>query len=128
MIVEKAMNINDIVSKSRDGGILSKDELSFALALKPHSPEAMMLMAEAARVSREASQGKAEVHAQLALNLGPCPGNCIFCSFAAKNGVFTQEVRVSTEDAVSMALQFEKDGANAVFVMTTAHYPFGLVP
>ena len=45
MMKKKAMNVNDIVLKSRDGGILSKDELSFALSLKPHSPEVMILEA-----------------------------------------------------------------------------------
>jgi hypothetical protein len=48
MMKKMAMNVDDIVLKSRDGGLLSKDELSFALSLKPHSPDAMILMAEAA--------------------------------------------------------------------------------
>jgi biotin synthase len=120
------MNIHALIDKSRDGHCLSREELVCALSLPPHSPESLALMAEAARVSREVSDGKAEVHAQLALNLAPCPGNCMFCSFAAKNRVFDKEVRVALEEALPMARQFEEDGANAVFIMSTAQYPFGL--
>jgi len=67
----------------------------------------------------------AEVHAQLALNLAPCKGDCMFCSFADANGVFTSETRLTPLQAVAYAKQFETDGANAVYVMTTAQYPFG---
>jgi len=83
-------------------------------------------MAEANRISKELTGNRAEVHAQLALNLGPCPSNCLFCSFAQTNGVFADEKRLTPEEAVAYARHFEKDGANAVFVMTTAQYPFGL--
>jgi biotin synthase len=83
-------------------------------------------MAEASRISKELTVNQAEIHAQFALNLAPCPRNCAFCSFAERNGVFEEEIRISPEAAVSFAKQFEADGANAVFVMTTATYPFEL--
>ena len=83
-------------------------------------------MAEANRLSKELTRNKAEVHAQLALNLAPCPGNCSFCSFAQSNGIFQEEMRLSPEQAVHYAKQFETTGANAVFIMITAHYPFDL--
>lgn len=120
------MNIQDLIRKSQDGNQLSKEELIYSLSLRPDSPETYLVMAEANRISKELTGNHAEVHAQLALNLAPCPANCRFCSFAQVNGVFQEETRITPEQAVAYAQQFENDGANAVFVMTTAQYPFGL--
>ena len=58
------------------------------------------------------------------MNLAPCESNCAFCSFAKVNGVFTEEIKITADEAVAYAKQFEADGANAVYVMTTANYPF----
>ncbi|MEW6078338.1 MAG: radical SAM protein [Thermodesulfobacteriota bacterium] len=118
------MKIDDLEKKSRDGLSFTKDELTEMLAWPPGSPESYRIMAEAKRISRELSGNRAEVHAQFALNLAPCPCNCLFCSFAQSNGVFKDETRISVATAVAYARQFETDGANAVYVMTTAHYPF----
>ena len=118
------MNMDDLIRKSHNGETLSRNELIHLLSLPPDSPESYLVMAEAHRLSRELAQGKAEIHAQLALNLAPCPGNCLFCSFAQINGVFKEEIRLQPEQAVAYARQFEQDGANAVYVMTTARYPF----
>jgi biotin synthase len=118
------MKVHDLMRKSHDGEALATRDLVYLLALSPDSPESYLVMAEANRISKELATGQAEVHAQLALNLAPCPSNCLFCSFAQVNGVFTEEIRLGPEQAVSYAKQFESDGANAVFVMTTANYPF----
>jgi biotin synthase len=120
------LDIKDLLRKSDEGGSFSKPELEQMLSYSGESLEAYQIMAEASRLSRELTQNKAEVHAQLALNLAPCAGNCSFCSFARINGVFQEETRVSPEQAVHYARQFETDGANAVYIMTTAHYPFEL--
>ena len=120
------MDIQVLIRKSQNGSQMSKDELMYLLGLRPDSPETYLVMAEANRISKELTGNRAEVHAQLALNLAPCPANCRFCSFAQVNGVFQEETRITPEQAVAYAQQFEKDGANAVFVMTTAQYPFEL--
>jgi biotin synthase len=120
------MNIHDLIRKTRDGEHLFHEELVYLLSMAPDCSESYLVMAESNRISKELTENKAEVHAQLALNLAPCPGNCAFCSFAEKNGVFSKETRLTVEEAVAYANQFEKDGANAIFAMTTAHYPFGL--
>ncbi len=120
------MNVHDLIGKSREGIPLSRAELIELLSLSPDSPESYAVMAEANRVSKALTGNKAEIHAQLALNLAPCPADCRFCSFARVNGVFKEETRITPEQATAYAKQFEKDGANAVYVMTTAKYPFGL--
>jgi biotin synthase len=120
------MDIQKLIRKAQDNQLLSKNELMYVLGLRPDSQESYLLMAEANRISKELTGNRAEVHAQLALNLAPCPADCRFCSFARVNGIFQEETRVTPEQAVAYAQQFEMDGANAVFVMTTARYPFGL--
>jgi len=120
------MDFHDLRRKSQDGEQLSRDELSYLLSLPPDAPESYLVMAEANRISKELTDNSAEVHSQMALNLAPCSCNCAFCSFAQKNGIFTKESRLTVEQAVAYTRQFEKDGANAVFLMTTAQYPFGL--
>ncbi len=120
------MRIEDIIMKSRAGDRFSKDELVQMLSYPPSSANSYLLMAEANRISKELTANRAEIHAQFALNLAPCSCNCAFCSFARENGVFTEEVRMSTEEAIHHAKQFETEGANAVFVMNTASYPFEL--
>ena len=118
------MNTEGLLEKSRSGDVLSRKELIYLLGLPPDSAETYMVMAEANRLSKELSDGKAEVHAQFAINLAPCPCGCLFCSFAKINGVFSETTELSPEEAVAYARQFEIDGANAVFMMSTAKYPF----
>jgi len=120
------LDIHDLIRKTQDGEHLSHEELVHLLSMAPDCSESYLVMAESNRISKELTGNKAEVHAQLALNLAPCPGNCAFCSFAEKNGIFSKETRLTVEEAVAYANQFEKDGANAIFAMTTAYYPFGL--
>lgn len=119
------MNTTDLILKSRDGKVLSREELVYLLGLPVDCEDTFRTMAEAVRVSKEVSGGKAEVHAQFAVNLAPCPCDCMFCSFAKANNVFTSATEITPEQAVAHALQFEKDGANAIYMMTTAMYPFG---
>ncbi len=118
------MRTKEILKKTRSGDVLSKEEIIYLLGLMPDSPEAYMVMAEANRLSKELSGGKAEVHAQFAINLAPCSCNCLFCSFATVNGVFAKATELTPEQAVAYARQFEMDGANAVFMMSTAQHPF----
>lgn len=120
------MNIHDMLLKSRDKEPFIRKELIYLLGLPADAPETYLVMAEANRISKELTGNKAEVHAQLALNLAPCSADCKFCSFARVNKVFKKETRLTAEQAVAYARQFEKDGANAVYVMTTAKYPFSL--
>lgn len=119
------MRVEELLRKSQSGEILSREELVYLLGLAPDAVETYMVMAEATRLSKELSDGKAEVHAQFAINLAPCPYDCFFCSFARVNGIFSESTELTVEHAVACARRFEKEGANAVFMMSTAQYPFG---
>jgi len=117
--------VNDIVSKVFDGHSLTKDEIVYLLSIN-HKPSGVGFIMNAANVvNRIASKGKAEVHAQIGLNLSPCPKSCSFCAFSAQNKVFTERKELGVEEIVQLALKAEVDGANALFFMTTHDYPFG---
>lgn len=118
------MVVSELLKKSRSGDVLSRDELVYLLSLPPDCVETYRVMAEANRLSKELSKNKAEIHAQFALNLAPCSCDCLFCSFAAINNIFQKTTELSPEEATAYARQFENDGANAVYMMTTARYPF----
>ena len=116
--------VRDIITKSLDGKMLSEEEIALLFEVPIFSEESAMIIAASRKKSESASNGIAEVHAQVGLNIAPCPKNCAFCSFAARNKLFTEKIEISADEAVQKARQFETDGANAVFVMSTADYPF----
>jgi biotin synthase len=115
--------VNDIVSKVLDGNFITRTEIEYLLEIDPHSMDGGFIMAAANSIARSASQGKAEVHAQIGLNLSPCPNNCSFCAFAAKNGVFKDTKELPIKEIIQSALRAEAEGANAIFFMTTHDYP-----
>lgn len=116
--------VTHTVTKVFDGHHLTRDEIVFLLEIPLHSPDVGFVMACADAINRAASNGNAEVHAQIGVNLSPCPNNCSFCAFAAKNKVFKERNELSVEDVTQLALRAEKEGANAIFFMTTGDYPF----
>ena len=118
------MNSQDMLKKSQNAEPFTKEELVSMLNVAPDSREAYQIMAESRRISDELTEKKVEIHAQLALNLAPCSANCKFCAFAAVNKIFSEPVKLSTEEAVLQAKGFEKQGANAIYIMTTATYDF----
>lgn len=82
------MRVEELLRKSRSGEALSREELVYLLGLAPDAVETYMVMAEATRLSKELSDGKAEVHAQFAINLAPCPYDCFF-ALLPKSTVFS---------------------------------------
>lgn len=114
-----------MISKVFDSHLLSRDEILYLLRIDPSSAEAGFIMTSANIINRAASKGKAEVHAQIGLNLSPCPNDCLFCSFAASNGVFREKNELEAAQVVRLALAAETEGANAIFLMATGDYSFG---
>lgn len=116
--------IKEIIKKSFDGTLLTQAEIASLFEVPLFSKESAMIIAASRKKSEAASNGLAEVHAQVGLNIAPCPRNCAFCAFAARNKVFQEKKEIPVAEAIEKARQFETDGANAVFVMSTADYPF----
>jgi len=116
--------VKDIIGRVIDGHLITRDEITYLLKINHHSVDGGFIMSAANKINRTASKGKAEVHAQIGLNLFSCPNNCSFCAFAANNGVFKERNELGAEDVVQLALKAEASGANAIFFMTTGDYPF----
>lgn len=118
------MNLADLLKKSESDDALSKEELVFLLGFPTDSLAVYRIMGQASRISKKVADNKAEVHAQFSLNLSPCECECKFCSFASVNKIFDKNFEISPEEAVENARILEDEGANAIFVMTTANYAF----
>ena len=118
-------NVRRIINKALNGGELTTGELKQLLIVDCLSEEAYMLQYASRKVSAAASGSRAEVHAQVGINAGPCPKNCQFCSFAQSNKVFSKEKKFSLEEIIEKSLRFEADGANAIYLMGTANYKHG---
>ncbi|MDW7680077.1 MAG: radical SAM protein, partial [bacterium] len=116
-------SVNDIVNKTFDGEFITSEEIKTLLQCEHHSVDAGFVMAAANTLNRSASGNRAEVHAQIGLNCSPCPRNCLFCAFAAKSKIFTENTELPLEDAILMAKNAEQQGANAIFIMATGDYP-----
>jgi biotin synthase len=115
--------VQDLVGKAFGGYLLRKEEILHLLAIDLFSLEAGLIIAAANILNRKASQGKAEVHAQVGLNLSPCPNNCSFCAFSAEYGLFKDKKEMGVEEVLRLALKAEAEGANALFLMCTGDYP-----
>ncbi|MFH2219291.1 MAG: radical SAM protein [Pseudomonadota bacterium] len=117
--------VKDIIDRVIDGHLLSRDEIVYLLKVDHDSIDGGCIMVVANEINRFVSKGKAEVHAQIGLNLSPCPNNCSFCAFAGTNMIFKERNELDAEDVIRLALKAEASGANAIFFMTTGDYPFG---
>ncbi len=117
--------VKELIDKVWDGHQLSKEEILHLLRVDPWTADAGFIMTAANLITRAASGGRAEVHAQIGLNLSPCPRNCSFCAFSAQNHVFPDLKEVQPEEARELALRAEAAGANALFLMSTGDYPLG---
>ncbi len=100
------------------------EEIGALLELPLFGRASAVLIAGARELSYLACDGKAEVHGQTSVNLGPCPRDCQFCAFAQENGVFGEHKELPLEYVIHQCRTFEADGANAVFLMATGNYPF----
>jgi biotin synthase len=115
--------VSQIVSRAEHGDLPTAEELACLFEAPLFTPEAALIQVAARDLSHQACQGQTEVHAQIGLNIAPCPKDCKFCAFAACNGVFTEATEIPVEQVVAAAVNFQNDGANAIYLMGTANYP-----
>jgi len=116
--------IKECLSKAVAGGELSKPEIQALFSVSVLSEEYFMILSAARSMSTEAAQGLAEVHAQVGINAGPCPRNCAFCSFASCHGIFKTATVLGLEEIIERCDHFQRAGANAIYLMTTANFDF----
>ncbi len=119
-----APKVTEILARGAASEGIDREEALTLMALPLHSTESYALLATADRLSRESFGRKAENHFHIGLNVAPCPINCRFCSLARSAGIFAESVEYDEARIVSWALQAEKQGADALNLMTTGNFPF----
>ncbi|MCE7982666.1 MAG: radical SAM protein [Caldilinea sp. CFX5] len=113
-----------ILDKVTDGGRMSRDEALYLLGLPLHSDDCYLLMAAANRFSHTQAQSRGTIYSQVGINVWPCPENCDFCYLGSKHGLIKELHELSPVEVTNAALNFEVAGADEVYLMTTANYPF----
>jgi len=116
--------IKKIIDEVLSGRIIESDEIRTLYAVTLFSEEFFYIQWAGRKMSEECSGGLAEVHGQVGVNSGPCTGNCAFCSFAAANKVFVEQKVEVTEEIIRKYLTLMKNGANAIYLMSTATFSF----
>jgi len=112
--------IEDILCKALEGRELSKEDAIRLMNVDVNSVEAYVLMAIANSATRKLFNSFGEVHAQIGINYAPCSKKCKFCAFS----VADKSVELSIDEIQRRAEQFVREGANAIFLMTTGDYDF----
>jgi biotin synthase len=120
----KTEPIQTTVDKALAGVTINKREIRALFSIPLFSRESYVLQWASRTMSARASNGLAEVHAQVGINISACPKNCRFCSFARRNKVFHEKRELAADDIIERCRQFESDGANAIYLMSTANFPF----
>jgi biotin synthase len=122
--VELNRGIKGILDKAFDEQPISRSEALILMRIDLLSPEMYALCGVANELSRRHFGNLGEVYAQIGLDFAPCPGNCEFCSFGAEHGIVKSVIEYPAEDIAQAAKICEDQGANGIYLMTTARYRF----
>lgn len=111
-----------ILQKARSGAELTREDALALLQIETGSSDYYTLLDIANAEARAQYQGHGSIFAQIGVEASPCPGNCAFCSLA--ESVFPKENSfvLPVETAEEFADVLVKQGAEELFLMTTANY------
>ena len=121
---EVSKKVYELVEKALEGNGLSYEEMEYLYGVDPLSRESYFIRWAAHKMSTEATNGKAQIHAQIGLNGSPCGKNCKFCSFAVCNGLVKEKMELSSDDVKYYCDEYMEAGANLILMLTTASYKF----
>ena len=124
ILSEQFMQTVEILEMAAAGGALTMQETAKLYALPANSPGAYLLRCEANRIAMELAEGKAEIHAQIGLDAGPCVKSCRFCSFAKCNNPEGALKLTPLQAVLDYARAFQDAGANLILLMSSAAFPF----
>ncbi len=117
------LRLCEILEKAEAGESLSMDEISFLYTLPADSPEAFLLRCAGNRRAMDLADGKAEIHAQIGVDAGPCVKSCRFCSFAKCNNPESELKITPLRAIIDYAKAFQDAGANLLLLMSSAAFP-----
>ncbi len=116
--------IESILNKALEGEDISIEEAVELMKIDENSHEMYALMSVGNTLTRRQFGDIGEVNAQVGINLWPCPKSCAFCFFGEEWNLIKSPRELSLEEVVIRVKAFEDAGANGIFLMTTADYPF----
>jgi biotin synthase len=116
-----AENVREILHRSLSGEDISRNECLNLMKIKHYSSDMYELFFVANRLTRNMFDGVGEVHAQVGIDYAPCPKKCSFCVFG---NIASEHLELSKEKVVDRAKEFERTGADAIYLMTTAGFDF----
>lgn len=117
-------SVNEILETALQENTITPAEAGSLMSIDLLSPEMYSLCSAANQLSRRQFGNYGEVYAQIGLDYAPCPGNCEFCSFGASHSVVQEVIEYPIADIVQSAKICEEQGANGIYLMTTARYRF----
>ena len=124
MLTNEQTQVYEILERAAAGAGLPDSDIEALYAVDPLSREAYAIRRDAHLMSLQATNGKAEIHAQIGLNGSPCGKNCKFCSFAVCNGLRKKLFELDADDVRRYCDVYQQQGANLVLMLATASYPF----
>jgi biotin synthase len=116
--------IRSILDQALAGHEINREQALQLMKTEEKSPEMYAITSAANTLTRRQFSDRGEVYATVGINVWPCPKSCAFCSFGANWNLVESPSELSLQEVVETAESFEDEGANAVFLMTTADYPF----
>ena len=114
-------NVREILQRSLAGDEISRSECLRLMEIENYSSEMYELSFVADRLTRRMFDGVGEVHAQVGIDYSPCPKKCRFCVFG---NIASENLELGKEEVVVRAKDFERAGADAIYIMTTARFDF----
>lgn len=114
----------ELVEKALEGNGLEFDEMEYLYDVNPLSRDSYLIRWAAHQMSLAATDGKAEIHAQIGLDGSVCGNNCKFCSFAACNKLVKGRFELDADDVKAYAEAYMEEGANLILLLTTGTYKF----
>ncbi len=118
------LKIESILDKALSGGEISAGEAVDLMKIDENAHEMYALMSAGNALTRRQFGDTGEVYAQVGINLWPCRRSCAFCLFGEAWNLIKSPGELSREEVVLRVKAFEDAGANGIFLMTTADYPF----
>ncbi len=109
-----------------DGDEIDAEQALQLLKADERTPEMYAIISAANTLTRKQFEGRGEIYGTIGINLWPCPKSCAFCSFGADWNLIDSRTEFTLDQVVSTAKELEGAGVNAIFLMTTADYPFDL--
>lgn len=127
MSMKTEKNFWYLIEKIQSGYKMNAHECAYLLSFPENSLESAITRGVVDVMSREKFGNKGLVFGQIGFEISPCPGECLFCSFAKSHTNF-EPFSMSNEDILKAAESFTKDGKLfSLALMAMHHYNFDRV-